>query len=119
MSIERSTLLGNINISHEAIASLAGGVVTECYGVVGMASQKMFRDGIAEILKKENYSRGVIVRESSQGLELDLYIVIGFGVKISEVVNEVQKKCKYVVEKSLDVKFYAINVYVQGVRMIG
>jgi uncharacterized alkaline shock family protein YloU len=119
MSIERSTQLGNINISHEAIASLAGGVVTECYGVVGMASQKVLKDGIAELLKKENYSKGVLVRESNQGLELDLYIIIGFGVKISEVVNEVQKKCKYVLEKSLDLKFSGINVYVQGVRMIG
>ena len=39
MSIERVTSYGNINISQEAIATLAGGVVSECYGVVGMASQ--------------------------------------------------------------------------------
>lgn len=119
MSIERSTQLGNINISHDAIASLAGGVVTECYGVVGMASQKVVKDGISELLRKENYSKGVIVRDGAKGLELDLYLIIGFGVKISEVVNEVQKKAKYVLEKSLDLKFNAINVYVQGVRVIG
>ena len=41
MSIERVTSYGNINISLEAIATLAGGVVSECYGVVGMASQKL------------------------------------------------------------------------------
>ena len=52
MAIERVTGLGNINISQEAIATLAGGVVSECYGVVGMASQKVFKDGIAELLKK-------------------------------------------------------------------
>ena len=40
MSISKSTQYGNINVSIDAIASLAGGVVTECYGVVGMASQK-------------------------------------------------------------------------------
>ena len=119
MAIEKINDLGSINIAPEAIASLAGSVVAECYGVVGMASQKVLKDGIAELLKKENYSKGVLVRESSQGLELDLYIIIGFGVKISEVVNEVQKKCKYVLEKSLDLKFAGINVYVQGVRMIG
>ena len=38
MSISKSTQYGNIEISIDAIASLAGGVVTECYGVVGMAS---------------------------------------------------------------------------------
>ena len=52
MSISKSTEYGNINISLDAVASLAGGVVTECYGVVGMASQKFVKDGIAELLKK-------------------------------------------------------------------
>ncbi len=118
MSVERSNDFGQVNISHDAIASLAGGVVTESYGVVGMASQKVLKDGLAELLKKENYSKGVVVKENEDGLELDLYIIIGFGVKISEVVFEIQKNVKYVLEKSLDVKFSSINVYVQGVSVI-
>lgn len=118
MSITKSTQYGNINISIDAIASLAGGVVTECYGVVGMASQKFVKDGIAELLKKDNYSRGVVVREKDGNLELDLYIIVSHGVKISEVVHEVQKKAKYMLEKSLELDFTSINVYVQGVKAI-
>ena len=118
MSISKSTQYGNINIAMDAIASLAGGVVTECYGVVGMASQKVFQDGLAEILKKENYSRGVIVHENDGKLDLDLYIIVSHGVKISEVVHEVQKKVKYVLEKSLELEFGNINIYVQGVKII-
>jgi len=118
MSIERITKLGSINISQEAIATLAGGVVTECYGVVGMASQKVLKDGIAELLKKENYSKGVVVRKSEAGFEIDLYIVISFGVRISEGVTVVQKKVKYVLEKTLEHDFVAINVFVQGVRVV-
>jgi uncharacterized alkaline shock family protein YloU len=119
MGIERSTSLGNINISEEAIATLAGGVVSECYGVVGMASQKVLKDGLAELLKKENYSRDVVVRKTETGYELDLYIVISFGVKITEVVAEVQKKVKYMLEKTLEQDFDKINVFVQGVKVIG
>jgi uncharacterized alkaline shock family protein YloU len=118
MSIDKANEFGNIKISEEAIATLAGGVVTECYGVVGMASQKLLKDGLAELLGKENYSKGIVVRETNKQLEIDLYIVIGFGVKISEVVLEVQKKVKYVLEKTLDTKFKSINIYVQGVRVI-
>lgn len=68
MSISKSTQYGNIEISIDAIASLAGGVVTECYGVVGMASQKFLKDGIAELLKKENYAKGVVVRQKEDHL---------------------------------------------------
>lgn len=118
MSISKSTQFGNINISIEAIASLAGGVVSESYGVVGMASQKAFKDGLAELLKKENYSRGVIVRQDNGLLILDLYIVVTHGVKINEVVRELQKNVKYALEKALELDFSEINVYVQGVKMI-
>lgn len=118
MSISKSTQFGNINISIEAIASLAGGVVSESYGVVGMASQKAFKDGLAELLKKENYSRGVIVRQDNGLLILDLYIVVSHGVKINEVVKELQKNVKYALEKALELDFSEINVYVQGVKMM-
>lgn len=117
MSIERMTQLGNINISEEAIAELAGGVATECYGVVGMASQKIVKDGFAELLKIENYSRGVVVRKTETGFEIDLYVILSYGVKISEIVLAVQNKVKYVLEKSLEQSFVKVNVFVQGVKV--
>ena len=110
MSISKRTQYGNIEISIDAIASLAGGVVTECYGVVGMASQKFLKDGIAELLKKENYAKGVMVRQKEDHLELDLYIVVSHGVKISEIVYEVQQRVKYMLEKSLELEFKKVNV---------
>lgn len=118
MSISKSTQYGNINISIDAIASLAGGVVSECYGVVGMASQKFVKDGIAELLGKENYAKGVVVNQKDNALELDLYIIVSHGVKISEVVHEVQERVKYTLEKSLELDFEKINVYVQDVKVM-
>ena len=41
MPINKSTEYGNIEISLDAIANLAGGAITECYGIVGMAKQKI------------------------------------------------------------------------------
>lgn len=117
MSVTRNTKFGDINISKDAITSLTGGVVSECYGVVGMASQNMLTDGLAELLKKENYSKGVIVKEGN-GISLDIFIIVSHGVKISEVVLEAQKKVKYVLEQSLELEVTAVNVYVQGVKVI-
>ena len=118
MSITKSTQYGNINISMDAVAALAGGVVTECYGVVGMASQKILKDGIAELLKKENYTKGIVVRNTDGGLELHMYIIVSHGVKISEVVREVQQRVKYMLEKTLELDFRQVNVYVQDVKVM-
>lgn len=115
---EKSTKLGNINVTNEAIATIVGGAVTECYGVVGMASQKALKDGLYELLKRENYARGVIVEDGEDGIVIDVYIIVGYGMKISEIVFEVQKKVKYVLETTLDVEISSINVYVQGVSVI-
>lgn len=117
MAIETKNQFGQISVSDDAVATLAGGVVTECYGVVGMSSQQIFKDGLAELLQGENYSKGVIVRRTDAGFELDLYIVVSYNVKISQVVLEVQKKTKYMLEKTLGQKFNTINVYVQGIRV--
>jgi len=118
MTVEKKTRYGAISVTENAVASLAGGVITECYGVVGMASKKIIRDGWAELLKMENYSRGVVVKETEDGLIIDLYIIVSFGVKISEVVQEAQKKVKYVLEKSLSESIVSVNVFVQGVQVM-
>ena len=118
MTVEKKTNYGSISVSEEAVASLAGGVITESYGVVGMASKQILKDGWAELLKKENYTKGVVVRNGKAGLEIDLYIVVSFGVKISEVVTEAQKEVKYMLEKSLSQEVAQVNVFVQGVRVV-
>lgn len=102
--IEKNTNLGSVNISLDVVSTVAGGAATECYGVVGMASQKKLKDGFYELLKKENYSKGIIASDGETGLILDLYIILGYGIKINEILVEVQKKVKYVVESTLDVK---------------
>ena len=110
--IEKNTNLGSVNISLDVVSTVAGGAATECYGVVGMASQKKLKDGFYELLKKENYSKGIIASDGETGL------ILGYGIKINEILVEVQKKVKYVVESTLDVKVEAVNVYVQGLRNI-
>lgn len=118
MAVEKKTNYGSISVSDEAIASLAGGVITECYGVVGMASKQVLRDGWSELLKNENYARGVVIKDTDNGLVVDLYIIVSFGVKITEAVREAQKKVKYVLEKTLQQDIVSVNVFVQGVRVL-
>ena len=57
MSIELQTKHGQIEISNEVIATIAGGAAVDCYGIVGMASKNQLKDGITEILRKENFTK--------------------------------------------------------------
>lgn len=119
MPINKNTDYGLIKISDEAIAVLAGSTVNECYGVVGMTSKNPLKDGYNALLKKENYSKGVVIVNSKKGLQIDLYVIISYEVKISEVVSNIQQQVKYVLEKNLNVDIEMVNVYVEGVAIHG
>ncbi|MBC5635919.1 MULTISPECIES: Asp23/Gls24 family envelope stress response protein [Ornithinibacillus] len=117
MSIELNTKDGHVTITNEVIATIAGGAAVECYGIVGMASKSQIRDGIAEILRKENYSRGIVVRQEDNSLHIDMYIIVSYGTKISEVAHNVQSQVKYTLSKTLGLEIDSVNIYIQGVRV--
>ena len=117
MPVNKKTNLGQIKISDDAIASLAGTTVNECYGVVGMISKNYIRDGYSALLKKENYSKGVIIKNNKNGLQIDIYVVISYGVKISEVVYGVQQRVKYALEETLNIDIDKVNVHVEGIQV--
>lgn len=117
MSIELKTEYGQIDISNEVIATVAGGAAIDCYGIVGMASKNQLKDGLTEILRKENFSRGVIVRQIDDSIYIDMYIIVSYGTKISEVAHNVQTKVKYTLDQTVGLAVDAVNIFVQGVRV--
>ncbi|KON68449.1 Asp23/Gls24 family envelope stress response protein [Peribacillus sp. NPDC060186] len=117
MSIELQTKYGQIDISNDVIATVAGGAAVDCYGIIGMASKKQFKDGIAEILRKENFTKGVIVRQVEEEVHIDMYIIVSYGTKISEVAHNVQSKVKYTLDKTVGLAVESVNIFVQGVRV--
>lgn len=118
MAVKIKTQFGTIDISNEVIATVVGGAATEIFGIVGMASKSQIRDNLNDILKKENYSRGVVVRQEDDGVAIDIYIIVSYGIKISEVSRNVQEIVKYNLETMLGVTANTVNIYVQGVRVL-
>ncbi|AMB98968.1 hypothetical protein AWM75_02685 [Aerococcus urinaehominis] len=116
MAVKIQSNLGEIDVTNEAIATVVGVATTRNYGVVGMASKHQIRDGIQEILNIENYARGVLVRVEDNLIVVDLYIIVNYGTKISEICRNVQSSVKYELEKVLGLSANVVNVYVQGVR---
>lgn len=108
--------LGLVNISPNAIAIVAGIAAMQCFGVVGMASRTI-QDGISELLTgKDNLTKGIEIIIDDETVEVDLYIIVEYGVRIKEVARNVIESVKYAVETQLALQISAVNVIVQGVR---
>lgn len=113
---EQETGIGRISLSEDVLATMAGVAATEIPGIVGMASTRL-KDGIAELLGRENLSRGVEVSLHGEEVEIDLYIVVGYGTRISEVAQNVSQKVRYTVESMTGLKVAAVRIHVQGVKV--
>lgn len=117
MSMQLDGEWGKVFVSDEVIAAVAGSAALDCYGLVGMASRKQLKDGIAELLRRENQSRGVEVRTEPDGTHIELHIVVSYGTKISEVAHNVQSRVKYVVNEVVGLNADFVDIVVEGVRV--
>ena len=119
MAIELVTEAGKTIVTDEVVAVLAGAAALECYGLVGMESRHSIKDGISELLGRENLARGVEIRHNNgTDLVVDLYIVVSYGTKISEVAHNVQSKVRYVLNDIVGLDVQQVNICVQDVRVL-
>jgi len=106
---------GRIEVFPSAVAAIAGHAATRCYGISGMAARGL-RDGFAELLRRENVDKGVDVEQADEGLIIDVYVIVQYGIRISEVAHNLQETVQFEVERSVNVPVVKVNVNVQGVR---
>lgn len=123
MAIENKTPFGEIKISKEAVASVVGETIKECYGVLGLASREGVRATINNLLGATEYIKGIYCRnkkdkDRKDSYEIDVYIVVAYGVKITEVVTGVQQRLSYELKKVFGTSFEDINVFVQDIKKI-
>jgi uncharacterized alkaline shock family protein YloU len=109
--------VGRIQISPHAITTIASDAVLQCYGVVGMAHKNLF-GSLADLLQSERWRRGVEVRVNDGQITVDLYVIIQYGTRISEVAHGVMHGVKYALERTLGVSIAQVNVHVQGLGML-
>ena len=94
-------IAGDLVVSEEVIADVAGHAATQCYGVVGMAAPNAV-DGLVKILPKSRLRRGIVVSTDEEGTLVSLYVILEHGVNISTVVRTPLK---------------GVEVHVQGIKV--
>ena len=105
--------LGTIRIADEVVSIIACLAATEVEGVAGMSGG--IAGGIAEILGRKNFSKGVKVEVGEKEAAIDLYIIVKYGVRIPDIALNVQEAVKAAIENMTGLSTVEVNVHVQGV----
>ena len=107
---------GLITISEDVLLKVAGYAALECYGIVAMSSKRA-KDGFVEWLGKENLTKGVQVNITEAGIDIDLFIIVEYGISIVEVCNIIKSQVCYKIENMTGAKVRRVNISVEGIRV--
>ena len=117
MKGQMHTDLGQVIIDEEVIATYAGINALECFGIVGMASVNV-KDGFAQLLKRDNVSKGVHIKVNDNKIYIDFHIIVSYGVNIATIAENIISSVKYKIEEFTGMTVKKVNIYVEGVRTI-
>jgi uncharacterized alkaline shock family protein YloU len=107
--------VGEIQIADDVVSAIAAIAANEVAGVHSMASG--LAGGIAEMLGKKNLSKGIKVEINDNTAVIDIYIIIEYGCKISDVAQNIQEKVKNSIETMTGIEVSMVNIHVQGVNL--
>ncbi len=101
--IKYETRLGSVLLSSDYFTQLVGQIVSECFGVSGLVSNRNITGGS---------HRGVAVRAQDGCLEIDLHIAVSYGVNILAIGKSITSEVKYLVEESTGFPVAKVQIFV-------
>lgn len=108
--------LGKVEIAPEVIEVIAGIAAAE---VNGVEMRGNFATGVVERLGKKNHGKGVKVDLTEDGIIIDVYVTMKFGITIPEVAGQIQENIRQALLNMTALEMKEINVHVVGVQFEG
>ncbi|MCC8160177.1 MAG: Asp23/Gls24 family envelope stress response protein [Oscillospiraceae bacterium] len=116
MILKTNNELGEVSIANGVISEIAGAVASKYYGVVGMASRNK-KDGIVNLLRQDNMSKGINLSIEDDGVVIELHLIVEYGININTVCKSIVNRVRYTIENAVGIKVNRVNVRVEGIRV--
>ncbi len=108
--------LGTVTVNDEVLLKVAGFAALECYGIVGMASKRS-TDGLVQLIGRENLGRGVKIYPAKDSVDVELFIIVEYGISMSAVAETIIDTVKYKIEHLTGIKVGKVNISVEDIRV--
>lgn len=114
--ISYETRLGKINISEGYLEKLIGNEVVSCFGVVGMVANSNRQRIVTKFSKTEHIDTGIRVYDAGENINVEIHIVVTYGMNINAIAASITEKVKYVVKKVTGIVVDKVIVKVDGIK---
>ena len=106
--------LGKVEIAPEVIEVIASIAASEVEGVSQMRGS--FAAGVVERLGKKNHGKGVKVELTEEGIKVEVYCVMKFGVSIPVVAQKIQDNIRQTLLNMTALDASEVNIHVVGIQ---
>lgn len=106
--------VGQVQIADEVIAVIAGLAATEVDGVQQMSGN--ITNEIVSKLGMKNLSKGVKVSIDGEQVDVNLNLILQYGVSIPKTSKEVQEKVKGAIETMTGLTVNEVNIRIAGIQ---
>lgn len=108
---------GNLYVSEDVIADVAGHAALQCYGVVGMTTPAS-PNGTAKLLPQSRSRKGVVVTNDEEGTLVSLYVILEHGVNINAVSANLVDQVSFALKEFVTLPpLKGVDVHVQGIKV--
>ena len=114
LDVSSDTGLGKVEIAPEVIEIMTGIAASEVDGLSSMRGN--FASGVVERFGKKTHGKGVKVELTNDGILIDLYVVLQFGVSIPEVAQKLQTNIRQTIKNMTALEIAEINIHVVGIQ---
>ncbi|MET3699186.1 uncharacterized alkaline shock family protein YloU [Bacillus oleivorans] len=108
------TGLGKVEIAPEVIEVIAGIAAAEVEGVAQMRGT--FATGVAERLGRKSHGKGIKVELADEGIKVDVYCFLNFGVSIPAVAQKIQDNIRQALFNMTALEVQEVNVHIVGIQ---
>ena len=108
------TGLGKVEIAPEVIEVIAGIAAAEVEGVAQMRGT--FATGVAERLGRKSHGKGIKVELADEGIKVDVYCFLNFGVSIPSVAQKIQDNIRQALYNMTALEVQEVNVHIVGIQ---
>ncbi len=106
--------LGKVEIAPEVIEVIAGIAANEVEGIAQLKGN--FAAGVAERFGKKNHGKGIRAEISEEGIRIDVYCVVKFGVSIPTVALKTQDNIRQTLLNMTALEADEVNVHIVGIQ---
>ena len=114
--ISYETRIGSICFTENFLGKLIGNAVTSCFGVAGMMPSSRRQRLFGIVSRDEKLDKGIKVTGNADKINVEIHIMVTYGMNISAIAASITEKIKYVVFEATGITVNRVNVKVDGIK---